>query len=216
MIKLDPAGELIWERRYGGAATDWFNAIAETSDGGLVLAGHTESAGAGAADFWLLKLGAAGEPAWEQTFGGPGLDYASTVTATGDGGVIVGGLTRSDATGFDSRVLKLDAAGRVTWDETLGGERDDWVRAIVETRERDYALAGYTMSSGAGLYDVWLLRLGADGRKLTEQTFGVAGNEWARALVELPDGSLALAGDTRSEGAGESDVLIIRVPNRHP
>lgn len=211
VIKLDADGELQWQRRYGGTDTDWPNAIAETRDGGLVIVGHTESAGAGGADFWVLKLSAVGERLWETTFGGAGLDYASTVTATRDGAIIVGGLTRSRATGFDSRVLKLAADGRVIWDATLGGDRDDWIRAIVETRDGDLALAGYTMSAGAGLYDVWLLRLDADGRSLSERTFGAAGNEWARALVELPDGSLAMAGDTRSEGAGESDVLIIRV-----
>lgn len=212
VIKLIGNGELLWDRRYGGAETDWANAITETYDGNLVVAGHTESRGAGAADFWVLKIRERGELLWERSYGGADIDYASAVTKTRDGGVVVAGLTKSaGAGGFDARVLKLDAAGEIIWDHTYGGEQDDWVRAVVETRDGGLALAGYTISQGAGLYDAWLLKLDKDGALVAERTFGGAGNEWARALVEMADGSLAIAGDTWSRGAGESDVLVIRI-----
>jgi len=212
VIKLNAEGELLWERTFGGPATDWATAIAETRDRGLVVVGHTESKGAGAADFWVVKLDAGGELIWDQTFGGADLDYASAVTASGDGGAVVAGLTGSaGAGGLDIRVLKLDARGEVMWDRLYGGEQDDWVRAVIETRDGGHALAGYTMSQGAGLYDVWMLKLNADGALLTERTFGDTGNEWARAVAEMPDGGLAFAGDTLSRGAGASDVLILKI-----
>jgi len=212
VIRLDGGGRLLWQRRYGGAATDWSNAIAETTDGDLVVVGHTESTGAGGPDFWVLKLNADGDPLWAQSFGGAETDYASTVTATRDGGVVVGGMTRSEGAGaFDIRVIRLDRSGKLTWDRTLGGAGNDWVRAVVETRDGTIALAGYTDSRGAGLNDVWFAKLGADGTLLDERTFGEAGNEWARAMVEMPDGSLVLAGDTYSRGAGAADVLVLKI-----
>ena len=67
------------------------------------------------------------------------------------------------------------------------------------------------MSQGAGLYDVWMLKLDNKGRLLWERTFGDRGNEWARAIVQMSDGALAFAGDTWSRGAGESDVLILKI-----
>jgi hypothetical protein len=115
------------------------------------------------------------------------------------------------AGGFDIRILKLDSSGNVIWDQTLGGTSEDWVRAVVETRDGGYALAGYTMSQGAGLNDVWLVKLSDNGTLLWERTYGREANEWARALVELPDGGLALAGDTYSTGAGASDVLVLKI-----
>ncbi|HJP04366.1 MAG: hypothetical protein CL799_12035 [Chromatiales bacterium] len=212
VIKLNGDGDLLWQRRYGGAETDWSNAITETADKGLVVVGHTESKGAGGADYWVLKLDASGEPLWDRTFGGEKTDYASAVTATRDGGVVVGGMTLSaGAGGFDIRILKLDSSGNVIWDQTLGGTSEDWVRAVVETRDGGYALAGYTMSQGAGLNDVWLVKLSDNGTLLWERTYGREANEWARALVELPDGGLALAGDTYSTGAGASDVLVLKI-----
>ena len=92
-----------------------------------------------------------------------------------------------------------------------GQEKDAQEKGRPETQDGGHALAGYTMSKGAGLSDVWLLKLSADGELLWERTYGEAGNEWARALVELPDGGLALAGDTYSTGAGASDVLVLKI-----
>lgn len=212
VIRLDADGGLLWERRYGGAATDWTNGIAETADGNLVVVGHTESKGAGNADYWVLKLDPRGEVVWDHTFGGPGVDYATAVTATADGGAVVTGQTQAvGAPAFDSRVLKLDAAGNVVWDRVFGGAQDDWLRWAVETRDGGLAFAGYTTSQGAGLYDVWMLKLDHDGGLLWDRTFGGPENDWARAVVEMPDGGLAFAGDTRSSGAGELDVLVLRV-----
>ena len=212
VFKLTADGELLWERKLGGPKTDWANAITETRDGGLVVVGHTESKGAGDADWWVVKLSADGEPQWERTFGGVARDYASAVTATTDGGIVVAGLTESaGAGGVDSRVIKLDTAGNTVWDRIFGGARDDWVRAVIETRDGGHAVAGYTMSTGAGLFDVWALKLDADGNLLWERTFGGTANDWARALIEMPDGGLAMAGDTWSKGAGQSDVWVIKV-----
>ena len=215
VIKVDGNGELLWERQFGGPATDWASAIAEINDGGLVVVGHTESKGAGDADMWIIKLSADGEMLWDRTVGGSARDYASAVTATGDGGLVVAGPIESDgAEGVDIRVLKLDASGELIWDRHFGGASADWVRAVVETRDGGYAMAGYTMSKGAGLNDVWLLKLDAGGELLWDRTYGGGANEWARALVEMPDGSLAMAGDTWSKGAGQGDVWVLKVAPR--
>ena len=217
VIKVDGNGELLWERQFGGPATDWASAIAETNDGGLVVVGHTESKGAGDADMWIIKLSADGELLWDRTVGGSARDYASAVTATGDGGLVVAGPIESDgAEGVDIQVLKLDVSGELIWDRRFGGASADWVRAIVETRDGGYAVAGYTMSQGAGLNDVWLLMLDAGGELLWDRTYGGAANEWARALVEMPDGSLAMAGDTWSKGAGQGDVWVLKVAPEAP
>ncbi len=209
VFKLDANGDLLWRERFGGSATDWANAITETTDGGLVVAGHTESKGAGAADFWALKLSKDGALIWERTFGGPALDYASTVAATRQGGVILAGMTASQGAGkIDGHVLELDASGEVVWSTTLGGAKDDWLRAVLQT-EDGYRLAGYTDSQGAGLYDAWILRLDLQGKLMSERTLGGTGNDWARALVRLSDGSFAIAGDQYLAGASEGDVWLV-------
>jgi hypothetical protein len=212
VLKLDGDGALEWERRFGGKETDWSNAITATADNGLVVVGHTESSGAGGADFWVLKLDAQGDLLWQRTFGGEKTDYASAVKTTRDGDLLVAGLTLSAGAGlFDGRIIKLTDSGDVIWDNTYGGAGNDWIRAIHQAQDGNYAVAGYTDSQGAGLNDVWLFKLAPDGSLLWERTYGDTGNEWARALAELPDGALALAGDTYSMGAGAGDVLVLKI-----
>ncbi len=212
VLKLDGAGALQWQRRFGGKQTDWSNAITATADNGLVVAGHTESSGAGGADFWVLKLGADGELLWQRTFGGKKTDYASAVATTRGGDLLVAGMTLSAGAGlFDGRIVRLTDSGDVIWDKTFGGAGNDWIRAIVQTQDGNYTVAGYTDSQGAGQNDVWLFKLAPDGTLLWERTYGDTGNEWARALAELPDGALALAGDTYSMGAGAADVLVLKI-----
>ena len=221
VLKLDGEGTLQWQRRFGGKATDWSNAITATADDGLVVVGHTESSGAGGADFWVLKLDADGDLLWQRTFGGEKTDYASAVTTTRDGDLLVAGMTLSAGAGaFDGQIIKLTDSGDVVWEKTFGGLGNDWIRAIQQTQDDNYTVAGYTDSQGAGQNDVWLFKLAPDGTLLWERTYGDTGNEWARALVELPDGALALAGDTYSFGKGAADVLVLKVTaaeetNRH-
>jgi hypothetical protein len=212
IIKLDADGNSLWERRFGGEQTDWATAIAETRDGRLVVSGYTESRGAGNADLWVLLLEPDGELVWQRTFGGPERDYASTVYVTRDNAIVLAGMTESaGAGGVDIRLIRLNVSGEVTWDRTYGGARDDWIRGLVETADGTLATAGYTTSSGAGLYDVWVLELSPDGELLGERTYGGRKNEWARAIVALPNGDLATAGDTWSKGAGKSDVWVLRI-----
>ena len=95
--------------------------------------------------------------------------------------------------------------------KVFGGGKDDWPRAICQVRDGSFAVSGYTDSKGAGQYDMWLLRLESDGKLRWDETFGGPANEWARSLVEMPDGGFAMAGDTWSQGAGMADVWVIRV-----
>lgn len=68
-----------WARTYGGINVDDAYAIQQTADGGYVVAGYTESYGAGDEDLWLLKLGTDGAVQWEKTYGGSGGDRARAI-----------------------------------------------------------------------------------------------------------------------------------------
>jgi len=95
VVKTDPNGTFEWSRTYGGSGDDRCFAIAQTPDGGYALGGFTMSYGSGNADFWLLKISAAGDSLWSRTFGGPAHDYCTSLEWTGDGGFVLAGYTSS-------------------------------------------------------------------------------------------------------------------------
>ena len=60
IIKIDPYGNKIWDRIFGGNQTDGASSIKQTNDGGYVISGWTYSFGAQSMDAWIIKTDADG------------------------------------------------------------------------------------------------------------------------------------------------------------
>ena len=144
-----------WAKVYGGNEPDWISSIQETSDGGSIVAGHTESFGYGTdSNVWAMKLVSDGSITWEKTYSGVPYDWASSVRATADGGYIIAGYTEGfGAEGGDVWVIKVDSSGGVLWETRYGGDGvtggvgSDEATAIQETID-GYIVAGRTKSFG--------------------------------------------------------------------
>jgi gliding motility-associated-like protein len=107
IIKLDAAGNIAWQKCYGGSSNETGYYIQLTADGGYVIAGSALSAdgdlscNAGAYDFLIMKINSTGTLEWQKTLGGSGIDEANCVQPLTDGGFIVAGYTSSsDVAGF--------------------------------------------------------------------------------------------------------------------
>ncbi len=115
LIKTNTTGNIIWAKTYGGWSDDEARSVQQTSDGGYIVAGYTDSFGAGGSDFFLIKTDANGNIIWAKTYGGTGwYDEAMSVRQTSDGGYIVAGRTGSfGAGGTDIFLVKTDANGNI-------------------------------------------------------------------------------------------------------
>jgi hypothetical protein len=161
LVKTNANGDSLWSRTFGGSGQDDCYSVQQTSDGGYILAGYTESFGAGSMDFWLVKTNADGDSLWSRTFGGNDYDWCNSVQQTSDGGYILGGLTGSFGAGFyDSWLVKTNADGDSLWSRTFGGSEVDECFSAQRTADGGYILAGHTFSFGAGGQDFWLVRTG--------------------------------------------------------
>jgi len=164
LVKTDGAGNVEWDKIYGGESFDGALALVETSDGGFAVTGETNSFGAGKADLLLVKTDGAGNVDWDQTYGGAEDDYASALVETSDGGFALAGFTASFGAGsYDFWLVKTDGVGNMVWNQTYGGAEDDYTSALVETSDGGFALAGETNSFGAGNYDLWLVKTDENG-----------------------------------------------------
>jgi hypothetical protein len=114
LIKTDANGNIIWAKTYGGGSYDYAYSVQQTSDGGYIVAGWTNSIGAGYSDIFLIKTDANGNRIWAKTYGGGSYDYAYSVQQTSDGGYIVAGETESFGAGSgDIFLIKTDANGNI-------------------------------------------------------------------------------------------------------
>jgi len=212
VLKLNGDCTVAWQKRYCGIHDDRARSIQQTSDGGYIVAGATESFGAGDQDFWVLKLDSDGTVSWQKTYGGTKCDEAHSIQVTTDGGYIVVGNTESfDAGDVDFWVLKLNSDGTITWQKRYGGPRNDSASSIQQSRDGGYVVAGYTASFAAHNYDFWVLKVNSDGTVAWQKTYGGTKEEEARSIQQTRDGGYIVAGYTQSFGAGGNDFWILKL-----
>jgi len=111
LIKTDTNGNLIWQKTYGGTGNSIGRSVAQTSDGGYVVAGETSSYGAGGIDVYLIKTDSSGNMIWQKTFGGTDYDWGYSVVQASDGSYIIAGNTRSYGAGRGGDVWLIKIAG---------------------------------------------------------------------------------------------------------
>ncbi|MFQ5586964.1 MAG: hypothetical protein ACE5GF_09115, partial [Thermodesulfobacteriota bacterium] len=220
ILKLNADGTVAWQKTFGGIGIfDEVSSIQQTSDGGWIAAGVTDSSGAALTDIWIVKLFPDGTVDWQKRYGGSSReDVDVAIQQTADGGYIVGGHTQSFGRVFDDFwILKLDPIGNVTWQKTYGGTEDDRVTSIQQTTpDGGYIVAGWTKSFGAGplgASDFWVLKLDRFGGVTWNQTYGGTGFEQPASIQQTADGGYIVAGYTSSFGAGFYDFWIVKLDN---
>jgi len=215
-IKSTPTGQVDWVRTFGGSEYDRGLSVQQTSDGGYIVAGYTNSFGHGGFDAWLIKTDSFGSPEWTEypngkTFGGTGDDSASSVCQVSDG-YLIAGYTNSFGNGnSDAWLIKTDPDGNELWNRTFGDIYNDSASSVCQV-SGGYLIAGHTNSfSKDGNYDAWLIKTDLEGNKLWdgEVTFGGPGNDYASSVCQVPGGYL-IAGYTTSFGNGNSDAWLIK------
>lgn len=226
IIKIDAQGNKVWDRTFGSTQGEGLAEVRQTSDGGLLLAGSSNSNkntdksenSRGGSDFWLLKTDAHGNKLWDKTYGGNGEDGLTSLVLLPDGNIVIGGHSLSpvsgDKTNFalkpgqqDFWMLKLDPNGTKLWDKSIPDFRGFSYR-LIATRDggfllgtgTDLGIMGDASHLWKGHYDIWICKLDASGNKVWENIIGSAGPDDLADLKQTPDGGFILAA-TSGHGA---------------
>ncbi len=220
IAKLSSTGTIDWQKCIGGFDNDNTPIVAQTADSGFILAGNVNSNDGdvsnykGNGDAFVVKLDKTGAITWKKTLGGAEADIFKGLTQTADGGYILTGSTNSvdgDLNGlrtsnadFDLWVVKMDAAGSISWQKLYGGTLDEEGQQIRQTADGGYIIAGYTMSangdvsSNHGGTDCWVLKLGNTGALSWQKTYGGSAEDIAFDITTTTDGGYIFCGRSRS------------------
>ncbi len=259
LVKLDSAGNIIWQKSLGGSDSDWAHSIQQTADGGFIVAGESHSNngdvsgwhegydhyGYHTSDYWIVKLDSAGEIEWQKCLGGSDDDFARSIQQTADGGYIVAGYSASndgDVSGHhpggcgdpdgiwyeypDCWIVKLNSAGEIEWQKILGGSRDDWAYSIQQTTDGGYIVAGCSRSNDGDVSghhgrtdypDFWIVKLNSAGEIEWQKTLGGSRDDWAYSIQQTTDGGFIVAGWSSSNDGdisgnhGRTDFWVVKL-----
>ncbi|MCO4762592.1 MAG: hypothetical protein KC502_13860 [Myxococcales bacterium] len=203
------------QHTWGGPYNDEAKAVAVAPDGGLWIAGYTESSGAGDWDGIVLRTDDCGQVTWSRTLGGSKKDAFHGIAATEDGGAAAVGVTYSFDGYVEAWVAKLTEAGALQWSHTYGGSGFDQAGGVTETTDNDLVVLAETYNFGPGtpkFHNMMLMRVaGTDGKVVWEQTLGGGKDGDAGFALLRTDGAagnILVAGATESFGQGRDDIWL--------
>ncbi|QMU27231.1 T9SS type A sorting domain-containing protein [Adhaeribacter radiodurans] len=256
LVKINSLGAKVWDKTIGGNGRDNFTSILATTDGGYLLGGASSSIVSGEKsqtfrgsfsndDYWVVKTDGKGTKLWDKTFGGYNTDVLQSLVNTSDGSYLLGGTSDSDITadktagnkGFtDYWIVKINASGGKVWDKTFGGRSTDNLTTLISANGA-YVLGG-SSASGIGLDkteanrgddDYWLVKIGENGGKIWDKTFGgttgdggvfgTSYGDFLSAITTTTDGGYLIGGtsdsnagsDKSEDSKGFTDFWIIKV-----
>lgn len=173
ILKMDSLGNKQWDKRYGGKRYEYLTSVEQTTDGGYILGGNSDSRRSGditqdnhdtiwqlSYDFWVVKIDSLGHKLWDKRFGGIDDEWSRCgIQQTKEGGYIFGAASNSSISGdktepskgaYDYWIVKLDSAGNKLWDKDFGGNQDDILWNIYMTYDNGYILSGESYSQASG------------------------------------------------------------------
>jgi hypothetical protein len=223
VVKTDLQGIIQWQKCFGGTNGETANSIQQTTDGGYIIAGCTDSNNGDVSgnhsnyDFWVVKLDSQGNFIWQKCLGGTNSEFAYSIQQTTDGGFIVAGYTHStdgDVNGNhgdrDFWVVKLNATGTLQWQKCLGGTSADEAQSVQQTSDGGFIVAGQTYSNDGdvsgihGSKDLWIVKIDATGTLQWQKCLGGTSADEAQSIQLTSDGGYIVAGIT---GSNDGDVL---------
>lgn len=163
LLKTTLEGDSLWSRTYGGPSDDECTNIMQTSDGGFLLVGYTQSWDSRGRDIWLLKTDAAGDSLWSRIYGGITYDVGVDILEVPNSGFIIAAVSSVTSTGdYDSWIIKTNMSGDSLWTIILGRDEEDKLLSINWLDDGSYLLCGTSSSYGAGSVDFWLVKTTPD------------------------------------------------------
>jgi hypothetical protein len=230
------AQEVLWQKDIKSSTQDFLSQVTPTIDLQYLITGSSiqsnPSAGSGLAgqkqnngyDFHLVKLNQQGEEIWEKYFAGKNHDYLSASLSTQDGGFLLAGtsyspkgLDKKDDSkgGSDIWMIRINEFGDELWQKTIGTTSDEEARAVIQTTDLGFFVAGNVQNStqGYGSKDVLIVKLDKNGKELSQIILGGKGLDEVEKIIPTKDGGVLLGMYSRSSEFRDSGSPVLSSGN---
>jgi hypothetical protein len=250
------AQEVIWQKDIKSSTQDFLSQVTTTIDkqylitGSSIQTGNSMSKAGGKSqmpntnsqqpnngyDFHLIKLNQQGEEVWEKYFSGQNHDFLSATVNTQEGGFLLAGTSFSgkgldkkedSKGGSDIWLIRINEFGDELWQKTIGSTSDEEARAVIQTTDLGFFVAGNMMSGslplndpgtadqrslrlskgtvGYGSKDVLIVKLDKNGKQVSQLILGGKGLDEVEKMIPTKDGGALLGVYSRSGALSMND-----------
>ncbi|CAA7386376.1 T9SS type A sorting domain-containing protein [Chryseobacterium fistulae] len=231
--------EVIWQKDLQSTTQDFLSQVTTTLDRQYVVTGSSIQSNQlqnvgnkqnNGFDFHVVKLNQQGEQVWEKYFSGNNHDFLSATVSTQDGGQLLAGTSYSgkgldkkedSKGGSDIWLIRINEFGDELWQKTIGSAAEEEARAVIQTTDLGFFVAGNIQNSdkGYGAKDVLIIKLDKNGKELSQLILGGKANDEIEKMIPTRDGGVLLgiysrsnvSGSKKTENFGEGDYWIVKL-----
>ena len=218
ILKIDTAGNRLWEKTFGGPKIERTFYGAEAMNGDFFISGLILPYKNNKADLLVMRISSNGDLRWSKTYGEENIhDIAhsfclnkskTTFTLTG--------YIESSRTGFhDGLFMQFDENGDVLTQQRHHSGEDLRLMHSEETADGGFIATGFTRKNiNENIHDAVLLKFDRKGRSEWIKTFGdPEKNDQGYWIINNADGGFTLTGYTHSYG-NNGDLWIIKTDSK--
>ena len=164
MVKTDPNGDEEWDQIFDGPGLEYTfgKGFCQTSDGGYIMNGVSNSYGHGGTDIWVIKTDSSGNLDWDAAYGGTKNDYCWGMCNADNQGYALGICTNYglfSGTRDDILIIETDKDGNAEWKLQIEEEGTQVTRCISQTDDGGFIVAAMTASFGSSKSDGILVKV---------------------------------------------------------
>jgi hypothetical protein len=208
LIKTDFNGNEEWNKTFGESNNDYGRSVQQTTDGGYIITGYTESNISMSLDVLLIKTDSNGNEEWNQIYGGNGTDRGRSVQQTTDGGYIITGITYYGSMVY---LIKTDPNGNEEWSKTFGGSSTSWGHSVQQTTDGGYIIIGNRYYGFFNGMEIWLIKTDSQGNMEWEKYWSGTTNDYGYSIQQSTDGGFIFTG---SKGGGTTSLWLIKTDSQ--
>ena len=227
-MKVDDNGVVLWNKTIGGSGNDELVSVVQTSDGGFLICGNSDSpisgnkteSNLGWFDLWIVKIDGAGNILWDNTIGGAGNDLSSSISQLSNGNYLIGSYSTSGVSGdktsvnkgsYDYWLMQIDNTGNIINQASIGGSSSDNLVKAAQSKDDNLLLGGYSASGISfdktqickGANDYWILKVDTNYNIIWQRTLGGNADDNFVDFIEKQNNEIICGGTSLSNIGGD-------------
>jgi len=212
VAKYNTFGELLWEKLYRGRGDAFSTDIIETHDKGLVISGYTAQDIHLDNDWYILKLDSLGNKLWDNSFGSPYDDRATSLTELYDSTIMVVGYISFSYGGHKkASIIKFSSDGFDLWANDIKIGRWATANSITSTSDSCFVVVAEVKKGHFMDFSILIMKMTPNGDTIWTRDIQKPMWEHPVSIIETYDKGFALAYTNKKDGVGNTNVAVMKL-----